>query len=146
MPDLPEGGAETDGSEKVINQGGNNSSNTTQLTEEQQQVVYQYNTGYYMNNGEFDYMRFYNDMVNAGFSDDIAVFTGSNEILAVWTILRNGGTVDDIFEAYGSGVHEGSSSANGSGGSGAGGEDNYNYGTCQYRQGQRKHTEKCKIP
>gem|GEM_PF-3618689 len=79
-------------------------------------------------------MRFYNDMVNAGFSDDIATFIGDSYITAIWYILAAGGTAEDIINIYGNGAHDGtsgnsSSSANGSGGSGAGGEDNYNYGT-----------------
>ena len=101
-----ENNGEIDGASCTADGSGSDNSTMPELTDEQQHVVDQYNNGYYMHDGNFDYMSFYNDMSSVGFGDDIAVYTGS-EIASLWAALNNGSNIDDLFNAYGSGIHEG---------------------------------------
>ena len=100
----------------------------TNLTDEQKGVIGAYYNGDYNNSdGSFDGERFYDDMVGAGFGDDMSYFDG-DAAQDVFTALKNGASVDDIFNKYGAGKHTGSSSSSSSGLFG-GGDSGYGGGS-----------------
>ena len=78
------------------------------MTDEQKKVINDYTSGRYSDsNGRFDSERFYNDMKNAGFGDDVACFD-DDKVQDIWNRLKNGQSVDDLFKDLGSGYHGGS--------------------------------------
>ncbi len=89
----------------------------TNLTDAQKKVVNDYRSGKYSgSNGRFDAERFYNDMKNAGFGDDVACFD-DDKVQDIWNKLKNCKTKDDLSKLFdelgGAGNHIGGSGNHG---------------------------------